>query len=174
MIAHFSIPSRTPREAAMFFAAVIDGTVFDFPVVPGASIAVANDNSGLAVEVYPADFAHHPGTGTADPNFRPEGPMPLPWEDQIFAENGDPTHSGLHIAMSSNLSEQEIITRATALGWRTVVCDRAGVFGLVEVWIDNKFLVEVLVQRELERYQAFLTPDGCAQMFGPGALPEPI
>lgn len=61
MIAHFSIPSRTPRETAEFFATVIDGVVFDFPPVPGAAIAVANDRSGLAVEVYPEDMAHHPG-----------------------------------------------------------------------------------------------------------------
>lgn len=62
MIAHISVPSRTPRETALFFAAVIDGLVFDFPVVPGASIAVARDGSGLAVEVYPKRMAHHPGT----------------------------------------------------------------------------------------------------------------
>ena len=174
MIAHFSIPSRTPRETALFFASVINGTVFDFPVVPGASIAVANDNSGLAVEVYPFDMAHHPGTGAVDPDLKPEGPVPMPWEDQIFPESGEPTHSGFHCAMSTEITETEIIARAEALGWRTVVCERGGVFGLVEVWVDNKFLVEVLVPKEVERYKAFMHPQGCAQMFGAGTLPEPL
>ncbi len=174
MIAHFSIPSRTPRETAFFFASVIDGTVFDFPVVPGASIAVANDNSGLAVEVYPFDMAHHPGAGAVDPDHKPEGPMALPWEDQIFPESGEPTHSGFHCAMSTSISEGEIIARAAALGWRALACERGGVFGLVEVWVDNKFLVEVLVPKEVERYKAFMTPQGCAQMFGPGTTPEPV
>jgi hypothetical protein len=37
----------------LLLASLINGDAFDFPVVPGASIAVARDGSGLAVEVYP-------------------------------------------------------------------------------------------------------------------------
>jgi len=53
MIAHVSVPARNPRETALLLAVLIDGEAFDFPVVPGAWIAVARDGSGLAVEVYP-------------------------------------------------------------------------------------------------------------------------
>lgn len=171
MIAHFSIPSRTPRETALFFASVIDGTCFDFPVVPGASIAVANDNSGLAVEVYPIDMAHHPGTGDVDPDAVAQGPMPMPWEDQIFPESEHSRPSGFHAAMTTKLTEDEVISKAKAMGWRALSCERGGVFGLVEVWVENAFLVEILVPAELERYRAVMNPAGCTAMFGPGVNP---
>lgn len=78
MIAHISIPSENPKQTALFLAAVIDGLAFDFPVVTGASIAVARDGSGTAVEVYPTTMKHHPGTGQVDPTPKPEGPDTMP------------------------------------------------------------------------------------------------
>lgn len=50
-------------------------------------------------------------------------------------------------------------------GWRAVTCDRGGVFDLVEVWIENRFLVEVLPPRGLERYLAFYNPETAGRMF---------
>lgn len=168
MIAHVSIPSRTPRETALFFAAVVDGLVFDFPPVPGASIAVARDGSGLAVEVYPEAMAHHPGSGRVDPSIAPNGPAAMPWEDQIFPEANVPHRSGFHFAIATRLGVDEIVARAKALGWRSLACERAGVFGVVEVWVDDRYLVEVVVPKELDRYRAFMQPEGCRAMFGEG------
>lgn len=171
MIAHISIPSQSPRDTALFFAAMIDGLVFDFPVVAGASIAVARDGSGTAVEVYPPAMKHHPGTGRVDPAAKSLGPVTMPWEDQIYAEPTEHGYSSFHVAIQTALEESEVIARADALGWRSVACNRAGVFGLVEVWVDNRYLVEVLVAKEAARYRGFMNPEGCAAMFGPGVLP---
>jgi hypothetical protein len=71
-------------------------------------------------------------------------------------------------------AEREIIARAKAAGWRALACDRAGVFKLVEVWVENNLLVEVLVPAEVERYGTFMNPEGCSQMFGAGIAPGPI
>ncbi|HMY71386.1 MAG TPA: hypothetical protein PLD20_16490 [Blastocatellia bacterium] len=174
MIAHISIPVTKPKETALFFAAVIDGLVFNFPVVPGAWIAVANDQSGLAIEVYPINMAHHPGVGEVDPAVQPAGPITLPWEDQIHPEADQTQPTGFHAALTTKLAETEVIARAKAMGWRALVCERGGVFGLVEVWIDNNFLVEVLAPAEVARYRAFMTAEGCRQMFGTGLSPEPL
>lgn len=171
MIAHLSVPSETPRETALFFAAVIDGLAFDFPVVPGASIAVARDGSGTAVEVYPPSMKHHPGSGEVDPSMIPDGPQAMPWEDQIFAEPGEARPSSFHLAIATQLTEAQIQSLAQALGWRTLACERAGVFGVVEVWVDNRYLVEVLVPRQAARYRAFMNIEGCSAMFGPGTAP---
>lgn len=171
MIAHLSVPSETPRETALFFAAVIDGLAFDFPVVPGASIAVARDGSGTAVEVYPPSMKHHPGEGEVDPDMMPDGPQAMPWEDQIFAEPGGAKPSSFHLAITTQLTEAEIQSRAQALGWRTLACERAGVFGVVEVWVDNRYLVEVLVPNQAARYRAFMNIEDCSAMFGPGVAP---
>jgi len=171
MIAHLSVPSQTPRETALFFAAIIDGLAFDFPVVPGASIAVASDGSGTAVEVYPPSMKHHPGVGPVDPGVTPDGPQAMPWEDQIFAEPGEARPSSFHLAIATHLAEAQVIARAQALGWRTLACERAGVFGVVEVWVDNRYLVEVLVPKQAARYREFMNIEGCSAMFGPGVAP---
>lgn len=172
MIAHVSIPSKNPRDTAMVIARLMDGEAFDFPVVPGAAIAVARSGSGLAVEVYPDGMAHHPGTGVVDPDLKPEGPAPMPWEDQIYVDGAQLRPSAFHFALASPLSDAQIMRVAADAGLRAVKCERGGVFGLVEVWLDDTVLVEVLSPPETDRYRAFMTPAGCAAMFGPGEVPE--
>ena len=44
-------------------------------------------------------------------------------------------------------------------------CDRGGVFDLVELWVDNRTLVEVLPPEGTARYLAFYNPAVAAQMF---------
>lgn len=171
MIAHMSVPSATPMETALFFAALIDGVAFDFPVVAGAAIAVARDGSGTAVEVYPPAMAHHPGTGQADHTATLNGPAAMPWEDQIYPEPEDGRASSFHLAIETRLTRAEVMSRANTLGWRSLFCERAGVFGVIEVWIDNRYLVEVLTTEEAVRYRNFMNPVGCAPMFGAAISP---
>lgn len=166
MIAHVSVPARRPEKTAHLFAELIDGAAMPFPVVRGAWIAVARDGSGLAVEVYPETMAHHPGVGDADLSRAPQGPQTQPWEDQIYEDGAQIRPSAFHFALASPRTEEEILRVARAAGLRAVKCDRAGVFGLVEVWLDNMILVEVLSATEFDRYRAFMNPAACAAMFG--------
>lgn len=172
MIAHVSLPARDPRATALLLATLIDGEVFDFPVVPGASIAVARDGSGLAIEVYPDGPAHHPGIGEPDPAAIVDGPMAQPWEDQVHGEATQLQPSAFHMALVSKLGDEGVMELARRHGLRAVSCDRAGVFRLVELWLDNAILVEVLNPAEAERYREFMNPEGCAPMFGPGVRPS--
>lgn len=171
MIAHISVPARDPRRTALFLAALIDGEVFGFPVVPGATIAVARDGSGLAIEVYPDTLAHHAGHGEPDPHFKPQDPRTQPWEDQIHADGAQLRPTAFHAALVSKLGDDAVVALARQAGFRSVRCDRAGVFRLVEVWLDNIFLVEVLNPAEAQRYRDFMNPAGCSAMFGPGERP---
>lgn len=172
MIAHVSIPSKRPQTTALFLAALMDGEAFSFPVVEGAWIAIARDASGQAIEVYPEAMAHHAGQGELDLNAQPAGPAAMPWEDQIFPDGSQLRPSAFHFAMTSPLSEAQVMERARAQGFRAVRCDRAGVFALVEVWIDNVFLIEVLSGRETQRYIDFMNPTVASRMFGPGLAPS--
>ena len=173
MIAHVSIPAADPWRTALLLSALIDGQAFAFPVVAGAWIAVANDGSGLAIEVYPDGMAHHPGSGAPDPSVVPAGPKTLPWEDQIYADGGQLRPSAFHLALTTVLEDDAVMELARNAGFRAVACDRAGVFKLTEIWLDNTVLVEVLNSAETERYRAFMNPAGCAEMFGAGLVPEP-
>lgn len=164
MIAHFSIPARDPQRTAEVFGRIIDGAVMPFPVVEGAWVAIARDGSGLGVEVVPAATAHHMGRGEAGEAVG--GPVVMPWETQIRQDGDDQSPSGFHVAMTSRLSAEEIVALGEAQGWRAVHCDRGGVFDLVELWVDNRNLVEVLPPEGTRRYLAFYTPQVAGQMFG--------
>ncbi|KRA59450.1 hypothetical protein ASD79_12310 [Caulobacter sp. Root655] len=164
MIAHFSIPARDPRGVAEVFGKIIDGMVMPFPVVEGAWVAIAHDGSGLGVEVVPETSAHHPGQGVSDGRVA-DGPTVMPWETQI-RQDGDPQDaSGYHVAITSSLSADQIIALGQAKGWRAVHCDRGGVFDLVELWIENRALVEVLPPEGAARYHAFYVPEVAGRMF---------
>jgi hypothetical protein len=172
MIAHVSIPARDPRATALLLARLIDGESFDFPVVPGARIAVANDGSGLAIEVYPDGMAHHPGTGQPDPALSHAGVVAMPWEDQVGPDGTQLRPSAFHMAVVSKLGDDALVELAQKAGFRAVKCDRAGVFRLVELWLDNALLVEVLNPAEADRYRQFMNPAGVKAMFGPGERPQ--
>jgi hypothetical protein len=172
VIARVSVPSRDPRPTALFFAALIDGLAYEFPVVPGAWIAVARDRFGLAVEVYPDTMAHHPGWGEPDPAVRPDSPRTMPWEDQIHADGQQVRPSAFHVALSTGLAADDVVRLARQHGWRALKCERGGVFGVVEVWLDETLLVEVPTEVEVRRYRQFMQPDVCGAMFGQGHAPE--
>lgn len=165
MIAHFSLPARNPQSVAAVFADLIDGVAMPFPVVPGAWVAIAKDGSGTGIEVLPEASAHNQGDGDADPSRKANGPEVMPWEVQIRQDGSAQDTSGFHVALTSPLSSEEIITIARAEGWRAVPCDRGGVFDLVEVWVENRFLVEVLPPAGKDRYMAFYNPEVAGQMF---------
>jgi hypothetical protein len=163
MIAHFSIPARDPQRTAEVFGRLIDGAVMPFPVVDGAWVAIARDGSGVGVEVVPAATAHHMGQGA--PGEAAGGPEAMPWETQIRQDGETEDPSGFHVAITSPLSVEEIIAIGAEQGWRAIHCDRGGVFDLVELWIDNRSLVEVLPPEGTRRYLAFYNPETAAQMF---------
>lgn len=166
MIAHFSLPAREPERTARAFAQIIDGIAMPFPVVPGAWVAIARDGSGVGVEVLPERSAHNKGKGDRDPARSANGPEVMPWEVQIRPDGAPQDASGFHVAITSDLSAEAIIELGREHGWRAVSCDRGGVFDLVELWIDNRFLVEVLPPEGTARYRAFYKPEVAGQMFG--------
>jgi hypothetical protein len=92
----------------------------------------------------------------------------MPWEDQIFPDGTGGAASPFHLAIETKLSEAEVVAEAKSRGWRSASCERGGVFGVVEVWVDNKYLVEVLVAEQAVRYRQFMRPSGCSAMFGEG------
>lgn len=168
MIAHVSIPAHDPKGVAEVFGRIIDGMVMPFPVVEGAWVAIAHDGSGLGVEVVPDTSAHHPGEGVST-GAASNGPFVMPWETQIRQDGAPQEASGFHVAITSKLSVEEILDIGKAKRWRAVHCDRGGVFDLVELWIDNRTLVEVLPPEGTARYHAFYTPQVAGRMFaGPG------
>ena len=110
-------------------AELLGGISIPFPPNPGAYMAVARDGHGTAVEVYPAATTLMPN-GVAGTEFRHDGPQP--------------SFGAVHFALSVELEIAEIEAIAEREGWRSYVCSRGGDFDVVELWLENRFLVELL------------------------------
>lgn len=165
-IAHISIPAREPRRVAELLAPILDGTVFPFPVVDGAYVIVARDGSGLAIEVVPETTVHRQGSGEADPATPAEGPWTRPWEAQITTDGPVAGPLPVHAAITTPLSARQVLAIGRQAGWRAVPCVRAGVFGVVELWVEDRFMLELLPSEEAKRYRAFMRPEACGELFG--------
>lgn len=139
MIHHISMAAENPKMVADFFAELMNGMAIDFPPNPGGYMAFGADGKGTAVEVYPA------------------GSIMLPAGDEgaVFAHRRAEAHTATHFALSVSHDVEAVRARAAALGWNTFVCSRGGHFHVLEVWVENSWLVEVLPPAFAAEYLAF-------------------
>jgi hypothetical protein len=152
MIIHASIPADDPERVARVIAELWGGLVMPFPPVPGVFIAMAGDDRGTQIEVGPRGVEGIPGA--SEVGFR-TNPSPSPYSE-------------VHLNISSSLSDEEIFAIAAREGWKALACDRGGFFKLIEFWLENRFMLEVMNAHEWERYRALNR-----QMFASGGLPAP-
>lgn len=144
MIHHLSIAARDPKHVADVLAELMGGTAVPFSPNPGSFFALQLDDHGSGVEVHPAGLELRPN-GSSGGNF---------------ARNADsersygPTHFALSVATDADTVEAV----ARREGWQCFRCDR-GPFHVIEVWLENTFMVEVLPPEFAREYLAFTRPD---------------
>ena len=144
MIHHLSIAARDPKHVAGVLAEIMGGASVPFPPNPGSFFALQRDEHGSGVEVYPAGTELRPG-GTEGGGF----------VKKPAAERGyGPTHFALSV--STDADEVEAIARRE--GWQCFRCNR-GPFHVIEVWLENESMVEVLPPEYAAEYLAFTRPD---------------
>lgn len=130
MIHHLSVSAEDPKGAAEFFADLMGGVVVDFPPNPGSYMVFKADGHGTGLEIYPAGSV-----------MVANGAPGAVWARQ---PRGADRRSPTHFALSVDRDQAEILARAQAKGWDAFVCDRGGHFHVVEVWVENTWLVEIL------------------------------
>lgn len=148
-ILHLSINANDPEDVANFLANVMGGTAMPFPPFPDCWIAFAAEDDGTAVEVYPTTHVLEAGTEQIS--------------CEIKAPDVRPTF--VHAALCAKLSGSEIISLASEKGWIARVCNR-GPFECVEVWLENRLLVELLDADMQKDYRDGMTAENWASMFG--------
>ena len=86
-----------------------------------------------------------------------------------FRDNPAPSpYSEVHLNIYSPLSEAEILAIAEREGWTALACDRGGAFKLIEFWLENKFMLEIMNDHEWGRYKALDADDLPVPGFAPG------
>jgi hypothetical protein len=168
MINHISIAVNEPERVANVLAEIWDGMVFPFPPAPGSFFVLANDGRGTAVEITPAGTVLVPGEGLPDENDLDAATEEF--EAKFVQSDLRPTYVATHLNISTKKSIEEIREIARREGWRVLVCNRGeGLFQLVEVWIENTFMLEVMTPEQTARYVEVTDPEFIAKAF-PGAF----
>jgi len=147
MIFHFSIAADDPKRTATMLAELWRGHAFYFPMVgKGSWVAHAGDDRRSTVEVYPRDLALYPAEGQGEQRNEPVS-----------------RHGPFHAAVATPLSAEEVEEIGRRYGCHTERRQR-GPFHVIEYWVDNALMLEMLTPEWQAEYQRSVTPDGWRAM----------
>lgn len=174
MINHISIAVHNPEKVANVLAELWNGFVLPFPPAPNSFIVLANDGKGSGVEVTPFDTVLVPGEGLpSEENFDTTTPTEE-YEAKFVKSDFPPQYVATHLNISTQLSEAEVKAIAKREGWRVLTCNRdRGLFQLIEIWIEDRFMLEVMTPEQTARYVEITDPQFIAKVFGGQIPPQP-
>jgi hypothetical protein len=142
MIHHLSIAARDPQRAAGVLAELMGGTALPFPPNPGSFFALQLDEHGSGVEVYPAGTELQPGGKVGGK----------------FVRTDARGYGSTHFALSVSIDADTVHAIARRAEWQCVDCNR-GPFHVIEVWVENETMMEILPPEYAQEYLAFTRPD---------------
>lgn len=145
MLHHISVSVNNPLHVATVMAEIFQGQVVPFPPHPGSYMALAADVYGTAIEFYPNGSELVPGEDEDQAGFR--------LTPQISH------YTPFHAAISVPISLEEIERIGDREGWRVLFACRDGVFDVVEFWVENRLIFELLTPTMAAKYQAVLNPE---------------
>ncbi len=151
MIHHISIAAYEPFHVAQVLAELLQGQAAPFPDHEDCFVALSLDAYGTLIVVLPRDLEMKPGLENE----------PVQWNiNPDFS-----TYSAAHAAISVPLSETEIRVISEREGWRMVRCDRGeDFFPVLELWIENHQLIELLPPDFATKYLDFMQPQNLKQL----------
>lgn len=151
MIHHLSIAAYNPQHVAQILAELLQGEAFPFPAAdfPNSCVAVSLDSYGTVIDVHP--FSTELIPGSEDRGFQPR------------QNSNSSTYTATHAAISVPLSEEQVRVIAVREGWRSV--RRSGFFDVIEFWLEDRVLIELLPPAFVPKYLAFMEPQTLKQFF---------
>jgi hypothetical protein len=145
MLFHASIPARNPENVARVIAELWGGFHAPFPSFPDSWMAIAGDNRGSIIETYPSDRVIFPGSGQ---------------NACVPGRSATAQYTAFHLAVASKLTPDEVFAIGEREGWRAVRCTRGrNFFDVIELWIEDVIMIEVLTEEMQRQYLAFATPE---------------
>lgn len=155
MIHHISIAAENSQHVAQILAEVFNGEAYPFYPHPGSYMVFPLDQHGTAIEVYPLNTELKPGEG----------------EDECeFVESPTPSqYTATHAAISVDVSQDKIVEIGQREGWRVVRCNRDSFFDVIEFWLENRMMIELLTPEMAEQYLAVTKPENLKKMFAEAA-----
>ena len=167
MINHISIAVENPEKVANVIAELWNGMVVPFPPAPNSFIVFANDGKGSGVEITPINTILVPGEGLPPEDVFDADTRTEEYEAKFVQSDSAPQYVATHLNINTHLSIEEVLKIGRREGWRVLVCNRGeGLFQLVELWIEDRFMLEVMTPEQTARYVEITRPEFFSQMLG--------
>ena len=158
MLFHMSIAAHDPRRVASVIAEIWGGEASVFPpVIEGSWVAMAGDDRGTILEVYPIDTVLREGEGGAD---------------AYGVRTGHISYTPTHGAIATKLDQDAVQAIAAREGWSAKYCKRGGKFGVIEMWIEGRQMIEVLTPEMQREYLDCMTINNWRRMLASGPFPN--
>lgn len=144
MLFHMSIAAHEPEHVASVIAELWgNAEPFYFPPVSqGSWIVICNDERRTGMEIYPIDTVLRESEGDAD----------------AYGEStGEVRFTATHAAIATHLDREQVFAIAAREGWPAKYRLRGGMFGVVEMWIEGRQMIEVLTPDMQAEYLATMT-----------------
>jgi hypothetical protein len=146
MLFHMSIAADDPQHDASVIAELWRGQARPFPpVTEGSWMALAGDERGTLIEVYPLGTVLRETPGDADTHGEASG-----------MDRFSPTHG----AIATTLDQDAVLAIAAREGWPAKYRKRGGMFGVIELWIEGRQMMEVLTPEMQSEYLAVMGSGG--------------
>ena len=148
MIFHISIAADDPKRTATMLAELWRGEAFPFPMVAkGSWVAHAGDDRRSTIEVYPRDMAIYPSDRAAEERYESVS-----------------RYGPFHAAVATPLNIEEIEAIGRKYGCHTSLCQRGPWFRVVEFWVDNSLMLEMMTPEMQREYQDNITVENWREM----------
>jgi hypothetical protein len=95
------------------------------------------------------------------------GPIEVDFQNQVSSSHYTPFHA----AISVSTTQEKIEEIAIREGWLVRFCDR-GPFQVVEFWVENKLMLELLPPILAAKYLEFANPQNFEAFFSQAELVE--
>lgn len=141
MIFHISIAADDPKRTAAMLAELWRGEALPFPMVgKGSWVTHAGDDRRSTIEVYPRDMALYPTGRAGEERYEPVS-----------------RHGAFHAAVATPLGIEEVEEIGRKYGCHTSLCERGPWFRVIEFWVDNCLMLEMMTPEMQAEYRQSIT-----------------
>lgn len=144
MIHHISIAALKPLHVAQVLAELLQGEAAPFLDYEGSFVVITFDAHGTMIEIHPQGTELIPGANDEAVKHCQSGLIS--------------SYTAVHAAISVPVSESRIREIGLREGWRVARCNRGGFFDVIEFWIENQMMLELLPPVDTEKYLAAMHP----------------
>jgi hypothetical protein len=145
MIFHASLPADDPARVARALGEVLGGSSKPFQNWPGGYVARGgpDDEHVTMIEVYPRTMPAVPGQDDE--------------MVQVGQDKSPSRYACFHLAVGTPLSIEQVLAIAAREGWRAKHMSRKGAFDVIEYWLENTIMLELLTPEMQQTYKTLVS-----------------